>query len=27
MPPEKDAAWSEENVRLLRAWIDAGLLP
>lgn len=27
MPPEPDAAWSEESLRVLRAWIDSGLLP
>lgn len=27
MPPESDATWPEEKVRLLRAWIDGGLLP
>jgi len=27
MPPESDATWPDEHVRLLRAWIDAGLQP
>lgn len=26
-PPEGGGTWSEERVRLLRQWIDAGLLP
>ena len=26
-PPVEDAAWSQEQVALLRAWIDAGMLP
>lgn len=26
-PPDEGHTWSEEQVRLLRAWIDAGLQP
>ena len=26
-PPDEDATWPQEQVTLLRAWIDAGLLP
>lgn len=26
-PPNEDAAWSQDQVTLLRAWIDAGMLP
>ena len=26
-PPEENATWSPEQVALLRAWIDAGMLP
>ncbi|HTJ69516.1 MAG TPA: hypothetical protein VL551_18405 [Actinospica sp.] len=27
MPPESDAAWSDDQLDLLRAWIDGGLRP
>ncbi|MEN1889551.1 MULTISPECIES: hypothetical protein [Streptomyces] len=26
-PPDENATWSEEQVALLRAWIDGGMLP
>ncbi|MBR7834829.1 hypothetical protein KDL01_16270 [Actinospica durhamensis] len=26
-PPNEDAAWPQGQVTLLRAWIDAGMLP